>query len=81
VFIRPHDAHRDDVVDVERTHQVLIDEVGGVDGALLVVLPHGTGHANPRQRPHEYNTVLAQQVQPFVERFEQQSADRVDAGR
>ncbi|MFE3444870.1 alpha/beta fold hydrolase [Nocardia sp. NPDC059180] len=81
VFIRPHNPYRDGVVDVERTHQVLIDEVGGVDGALLVVLPYGTGHANPRQRPVEYNTVIAQQVAPFVQRFEEQIVERVDAGR
>ncbi|NEW52009.1 alpha/beta fold hydrolase [Nocardia cyriacigeorgica] len=81
VFIRPHNPSRDGVVDVERTHQVLVDEVGGVDGALLVVLPHGTGHANPRQRPVEYNSVIAQQVAPFVQRFEQQIGARVDAGR
>lgn len=69
VFIRPHDATRDRVVDVARTHRVLVDEVGGVDGNLLVVKPRGTGHADPRQRPAEYNKVIAQQVLPFVERY------------
>ncbi|AHH17208.1 alpha/beta hydrolase family protein [Nocardia nova SH22a] len=66
VFIRPHNAYRDTVVDDEYTHRVLIDTVGGVDGTLLVVLTRSTGHANPRQRPREYNTVIAQQVVPFV---------------
>ncbi|WP_459546168.1 alpha/beta fold hydrolase [Nocardia sp. X0981] len=69
VFVRPHDASRDRVVDVARTHRVLIEEVGGVDGNLLVVKPRGTGHANPRQRSVEYNKVIAQQVLPFVERY------------
>ncbi|MEU1981278.1 alpha/beta hydrolase [Nocardia sp. NPDC019395] len=72
VFIRPHDATRDRVVDVAYTHQVLVDQVGGIDGNLLVVKPYGTGHANPRQRPSEYNKVIAQQVLPFVERYEDQ---------
>ncbi|MFI5718463.1 alpha/beta fold hydrolase [Nocardia sp. NPDC051750] len=72
VFIRPHDATRDRVVDVAHTHQVLIDQVGGVDGNLLVVKPRGTGHANPRQRPAEYNKVIAQQVLPFIERYQAQ---------
>src|SRR5690606_12060319 len=69
VFLRPHDATRDRVVDVARTHQVLIDEVGGVNGNLLVVKPRGTGHADPRQYPAEYNKVIGQQVLPFVERY------------
>ncbi|NUP28269.1 MAG: alpha/beta hydrolase [Nocardia sp.] len=70
VFIRPHKASRDRVVDVAHTQQVLIDKVGGVDGNLLVVKPRGTGHADPRQRPAEYNKVIAQQVLPFVERYQ-----------
>nr|WP_227985335.1 alpha/beta fold hydrolase [Nocardia spumae] len=66
VFIRPHNAYRDSVVDDTYTHRVLIDTVGGVDGTLLVVLTRRTGHADPRQHPREYNTVIAQQVVPFV---------------
>ncbi|NKY54922.1 alpha/beta fold hydrolase [Nocardia flavorosea] len=72
VFLRPHDATRDRVVDVAYTHQVLIDEVGGVDGNLLVVKPRGTGHADPRQHPAEYNKVIGRQVLPFVERYRAQ---------
>ncbi|MEU4311588.1 alpha/beta hydrolase [Nocardia sp. NPDC024068] len=72
VFIRPHDASRDRVVDVVYTHRVLIDKVGGIDGNLLVVKARGTGHANPRQRPAEYNKVIAQQVRPFIERYQAQ---------
>lgn len=66
VFIRPHNAYRDAVVDDEYTHRVLIDTVGGLGGTLTVVLARGTGHADPRQHPREYNTVIAQQVVPFV---------------
>ncbi|WP_330231931.1 alpha/beta hydrolase [Nocardia sp. NBC_00508] len=72
VFIRPRDAGRDRVVDVEYSHQVLIERSGGVDGTLLVVLARNTGHANPMQRPREYNTVIEQQVLPFVQRYQQQ---------
>lgn len=66
VFIRPHEAYRDPVVDVEYSHRVLIEQVGGVNGALLVVTTRNTGHANPIQRPQEYNEVIEQQVVPFV---------------
>ncbi|MFF0635750.1 alpha/beta fold hydrolase [Nocardia sp. NPDC004151] len=66
VFIRPHDPYDDPVVDVEYSHQVLIDRVGGVRGTLLVVTTRTTGHANPIERPQEYNTVIEQQVVPFM---------------
>lgn len=66
VFIRPHNPYRDSVVDDVYTHRALIDTVGGVDGTLLVVLTRSTGHADPRQHPREYNTVIAQQVVPFI---------------
>ncbi|MEV5650044.1 alpha/beta fold hydrolase [Nocardia sp. NPDC052254] len=66
VFIRPHDPYRDPIVDDAYTHRVLIDTVGGVGGTLMVTLTRTTGHADPRQRPREYNTVIAQQVVPFV---------------
>lgn len=66
IFIRPRNPYADQVVDVEYTHQALIDRVGGVDGTLLVVTTRTTGHANPIQRPAEYNTVITQQVLPFI---------------
>ncbi len=72
VFIRPRDASADRVVDVEYSHLVLIERSGGVDGTLLVVLARNTGHANPMQRPREYNTVIEQQILPFVQRYQQQ---------
>lgn len=72
VFIRPRDPGRDRVVDVEYSHEVLIERSGGVDGTLLVVLARNTGHANPMQRPREYNTVIEQQILPFVQRYQQE---------
>ncbi|WP_063022364.1 alpha/beta fold hydrolase [Nocardia niwae] len=72
VFIRPRDASADRVVDVEYSHRVLIERSGGVDGTLLVVLARNIGHANPMQRPREYNTVIEQQILPFVQRYQQQ---------
>ncbi|NKY52876.1 alpha/beta hydrolase [Nocardia vermiculata] len=65
-FIRPHNPYRDAVVDDEYTHRVLIDTVGGVNGHLLVVLTRRTGHADPRQHPREYNTVITQRIVPFI---------------
>lgn len=72
VFIRPRDPANDRVVDVEYSHQVLIERAGGVDGTLLVVMARNTGHANPMQRPDEYNKVIEQQILPFVQRFQEQ---------
>jgi pimeloyl-ACP methyl ester carboxylesterase len=72
VFIRPRDASADRVVDVEYSHRTLIEQSGGVDGTLLVVLARNTGHANPMQRPREYNTVIEQQILPFLQRYQQQ---------
>ncbi|MFF7943713.1 alpha/beta fold hydrolase [Nocardia gamkensis] len=72
VFIRPRDASADRVVDVEYSHRALIEQSGGVDGTLLVVLARNTGHANPMQRPREYNTVIEQQILPFLQRYQQQ---------
>ncbi|MGQ4599868.1 alpha/beta fold hydrolase [Nocardia sp. R6R-6] len=72
VFIRPRDPARDRVVDVEHSHQVLIERSGGVDGTLLVVLARNTGHADPRQHPREYNMVIEQQILPFIQRYQQQ---------
>ncbi|MFE3319574.1 alpha/beta fold hydrolase [Nocardia sp. NPDC059195] len=76
VFIRPRDGSRDDVVDVEYSHKVLIEHSGGVDGTLSVVRPTRIEHANPIQRPREYNEVIETQVLPFVRRY--QEANRND---
>ncbi|MFD8103229.1 alpha/beta fold hydrolase [Nocardia fluminea] len=76
VFIRPREAARDNVVDVAYSHEVLIEESGGVDGSLLVVRPNQIEHANPIQRPAEYNAVIEAQVLPFVRRY--QEANRND---
>ncbi|MFC9433872.1 alpha/beta fold hydrolase [Nocardia sp. NPDC057030] len=75
VFIRPRDPDRDRVVDVEYSHRVLIEESGGVDGTLSVVLARNTGHANPMQRPVEYNTFIDQQILPFIQRYQAQVRD------
>lgn len=80
VFIRPHEAYRDPIVDVEYSHRALIDRVGGVDGTLLVVTTRTTAHANPIQRPEEYNTVIAQQIVPFVRLVQRESGTGATAG-
>lgn len=69
VFLRPRDPESDRVVDVEYSHRVLIEQVGGMDGSLLVAMPRGTGHANPMQAPERYNAVVQRQVVPFVQRY------------
>ncbi|MRH90024.1 alpha/beta fold hydrolase [Nocardia sp. SYP-A9097] len=66
VFIRPHDAYRDPIVDVDYSHRVLVEQSGGLNGNLLVVTTRTTAHANPIQRPEEYNTVIEQQIVPFI---------------
>ncbi|MFB7724195.1 MULTISPECIES: lipase family alpha/beta hydrolase [unclassified Nocardia] len=72
VFIRPHDGYRDPIVDVDYSHRVLIDQVGGVNGTLLVITTRNTAHANPIQRPREYNAVIEQQAVPFIRLLRQQ---------
>jgi len=75
VFLRPRDPESDRVVDVEYSHRVLIERVGGVDGSLLVAMPRGTGHANPMQAPERYNAVVERQVVPFVQRYLDQARE------
>ncbi|MFC3434272.1 lipase family alpha/beta hydrolase [Nocardia seriolae] len=81
VFIRPHDPYDDPIVDVDYSHRVLIDRVGGVDGTLLVVTTRTTGHANPIERPREYNGVIENQVVPFVRQIRQDEAAVESLGR
>ncbi|APE34136.1 alpha/beta hydrolase [Nocardia mangyaensis] len=76
VFIRPMDAARDHVVDVDHSHRVLVDLAGGVDGTLLVVRPRLIGHADPRRHPDEYNTVIESQVLHFVQRHQHPPDDQ-----
>ncbi|MCD2117846.1 MULTISPECIES: alpha/beta fold hydrolase [Rhodococcus] len=66
-FLRPRNAVNDNVVDVEYSHRILIDQSGGVDGTLLVSKLDRTGHANPIQAPAEYNTAITNRVVPFVD--------------
>ncbi|MEC3919993.1 lipase family alpha/beta hydrolase [Nocardia sp. CDC160] len=80
-FIRPHNPYDDPIVNVEYSHKVLIDQVGGVDGTLLVVTTHTTGHANPIERPQEYNAVIANQIVPFVRQVQQDEIGTVSVGR
>lgn len=72
VFIRPRDPSQDRVVDVEYSHRVLIEQSGGVDGTLSVVRARNIGHANPMQRPIEYNAAIDQQILPFIQRYQQE---------
>ncbi|QLY34451.1 alpha/beta hydrolase [Nocardia huaxiensis] len=74
VFIRPREATQDPIVDVEYSHRALIERVGGVDGTLLVVTTRHTRHANPIQEPREYNTVIEQQIVPFIRLVQRDSA-------
>lgn len=79
VFIRPRNPNNDRVVDVDYSHQVLIERAGGVDGSLLVVMPRNTGHANPMQRPEEYNKIIDQQILPYIQRYQEQVRATVSA--
>ncbi|MEV5839270.1 alpha/beta hydrolase [Nocardia sp. NPDC052112] len=79
VYIRPRDPDNDRVVDVEYSHQVLIERAGGVDGSLLVVMPRNTGHANPMQRPEAYNQIIDQQILPFIQRYQEQVRATISA--
>ncbi|MBL1077875.1 alpha/beta hydrolase [Nocardia sp. 2] len=74
VYIRPRDAYRDPIVDVEYSHRALVERVGGVDGTLLVVTTRNTRHANPIQQPEEYNTVIERQIVPFIRLVQREAA-------
>ncbi|UYP18979.1 alpha/beta hydrolase [Rhodococcus sp. Z13] len=67
VFLRPRNPLADTVVDVEYTHRVLVEQVGGIDGTLLVSKLDGIGHANPIQAPEVYNEAITDRVVPFLD--------------
>ncbi|MEU5841030.1 alpha/beta fold hydrolase [Rhodococcus sp. NPDC047139] len=67
VFLRPRNPLADNVVDVEYSHRILIDQSGGVEGTLLVSKLPRTGHANPVQAPESYNDAIVRRVVPFVD--------------
>ncbi|MBS9374607.1 lipase family alpha/beta hydrolase [Rhodococcus sp. B50] len=67
VFLRPRNALADNVVDVEYSHRILVDQSGGIDGTLLVSKLDRTGHANPIQAPESYNDAITDRVVPFVD--------------
>ncbi len=67
IYMRPRNAINDQVVDVDLAQRIMIDEVGGVDGSLLVARMDWTGHANPNQSPDAYNATIERQIIPFIE--------------
>lgn len=67
VFLRPRNPLDDNVVDVDYTHRVLVDRIGGPDGTLLVSKLDGIGHANPIQAPDAYNTAVTARIIPFLD--------------
>ena len=68
IYMRPAVGTNDSVVDVDRAQQLISDEVGIFSGRLLVVDMENTGHANPNQRPTEYNAAITEDIVPFMER-------------
>lgn len=76
ILLRPRHAWRDNVVDVNYTQRALLDRVGGPGGALFVVRMADTEHANPIQRPTEYNAAVGTQVVPFLERWDERAQSR-----
>lgn len=68
VLLRPVHRWSDPVVDVERTQRALVERVGLPTRNLLVVRMADTGHANPVQRPTEYNHAVQARVVPYLER-------------
>ncbi|KAA0021027.1 alpha/beta fold hydrolase [Antrihabitans cavernicola] len=83
VFLRPRNALADNVVDDDLTQKILVERSGGQDGTLLVAKLDNTGHANPNQRPVEYNTAIADRIVPFLQQISAANASReeLSAGR
>ncbi len=71
IYMRPKDATSDAVVDVENAQRLITDQVGVFSGRLLIVELENTGHANPNQRPTEYNAAISSEIVPFMERRQQ----------
>ncbi|MFZ2174172.1 MAG: alpha/beta fold hydrolase [Rhodococcus sp. (in: high G+C Gram-positive bacteria)] len=82
VFVRPRVGERDPVVDVDYTQRILVEQVGGPDGSLLVARLAGIGHANPNQQPALYNAAIDKRILPFLRQVLVQAdrADRLSAG-
>ncbi len=74
VFLRPRNSWQDRVVDVDYSQKILIDQSGGVGGSLLVIRMHDTGHANPIQRPDQYNAAILDGILPFLRQSYEESA-------
>ncbi len=66
IFLRPRNSWEDDVVDVDYSQRILIDQSGGVGGSLLVIRMRDTGHADPIQRPEQYNAAILDGILPFL---------------
>lgn len=67
VFLRPRLPQDDPVVDVDYTQRILVDQVGGPDGTLLVSKLGHVGHANPIQAPAAYNEAITRRILPFLD--------------
>lgn len=66
-YIRPRDARKDRVVDVQLAQGMMVDVVGGPEGTLHVIKVDGTGHANPSQQPDRYNEAIERRIAPVIE--------------
>lgn len=70
VYMRPQNPLDDLVVDVSRSQVLITSETDFADLNLLIVKMHNTGHANPNQRPTEYNAAIRDKIIPFLDRKE-----------
>lgn len=83
ILMRPRNALSDNVVDNDRGQTILIERSGGPDGTLLVVKLDNTGHANPNQRPDEYNRAITDRIVPYLAQVSAENASTggLSAGR
>ncbi|OGL22169.1 hypothetical protein A2707_02430 [Candidatus Saccharibacteria bacterium RIFCSPHIGHO2_01_FULL_45_15] len=74
IYMRPFDPNQDTVVDVSLGQRLVTATTNAENRNLLIAKLHNTGHANPNQRPSEYNEVIQNRIIPFLERRESEKA-------
>lgn len=66
IYMRPAFGFDDSVVDVDGSQRRLYEAVRQEGGDLTVIRMDDTGHANPNQRPDQYNAAIRQKAVPSI---------------
>ncbi len=69
IYMRPASGTDDTVVDVDDSQRRMYETVRRENGKLVVIRMNDTGHANPNQRPDQYNEAIGQKVVPYINSY------------